>query len=72
MSDVPFYKRAEFWAAIIGPLALAVWPLVVAKLPWLSALTAEQVTALLVGGIVAIITGALGVTAGAHARMRVK
>lgn len=64
----PFYKTVEFWTAILMPLSVAVWPFVVAKLPFLSILTPEMVTALVAGGIVALIVSFTGFAVMRHLR----
>ena len=51
----PFYKTIEFWTAVLTPVLVVLWPLVVAALPFLSVLTPDQVTVVIAGGIVALI-----------------
>lgn len=57
MTPPPFYKRLEFWTAVLTPIIAALWPAVIIKLPWLATLTTDQVTIILAGGLVALITG---------------
>jgi membrane protease YdiL (CAAX protease family) len=65
-----FWRTIEFWTAILTPVLIVLWPLAVAALPFLSVLTAEQVTVVIAGGIVAIITALFGFTYFWHMRAR--
>ena len=56
------FKTIEFWTSVLLPVAVVVWPLVVAQLPWLSVLTPEQITVVIAGGIVALIVSLTGFT----------
>jgi hypothetical protein len=62
----PFWKTIEFWTAVLMPVLVVLWPLAIAALPFLSVLTAEQVTLVIAGGIVAIIVALTGL---AHFRL---
>ena len=64
----PFYKTIEFWTAVLTPVLVVLWPLVVAALPFLSVLTADQVTVVIAGGIVAIIVALTGFAVMRHQR----
>jgi hypothetical protein len=64
----PFYKTIEFWTAFLTPVLVVLWPLVVAALPFLSVLTADQVTVVIAGGIVAIIVALTGFAVMRHQR----
>jgi hypothetical protein len=64
----PFYKTIEFWTAVLTPILVVLWPLAIAKLSWLSVLTAEQLTLVIAGGIVAIIVSLTGFAVMRHLR----
>jgi hypothetical protein len=64
----PFYKTIEFWTAVLTPVLVVLWPMVVTALPFLSVLTADQVTVVIAGGIVAIIVALTGFAVMRHQR----
>ena len=64
----PFYKTIEFWTAVLTPVLVVLWPMVVTALPFLSVLTADQVTVVIAGGIVAIIVSLTGFAVMRHQR----
>jgi len=64
----PFYKTVEFWTAVLTPVLVVLWPMVVTALPFLSVLTPDQVTAVIAGGIVAIIVALTGFAVMRHQR----
>jgi len=64
----PFWKTIEFWTSVLLPVSVVAWPVVVHALPFLSVLTPDQVTAVIAGGIVALIVALTGFAAMRHQR----
>ena len=56
MEPEKFYLSVRFWVAILTPVFSALLPGLVAKLPFVGAVTPEQWVALFAGGIVTGVT----------------